>query len=307
MLSAPGLFSQTLPSWTQYHFNQLILNPAYAGSRGTLEANAFLHSQWRNMDGAPETQSVSVHSMLADGRIGLGFQLYHDHIGIEDNYHFALDYAYRFYTYGGAWAVGIQAAVANIRANYQKLDTYGTGDPAFENTRESVWKPDAGAGIWYNSKRYYFGLSVPDLVNEGHAFGEGNFDTLVQGVHVFSGSDVFLSSGYLFNVSPHFALKPYTLVKYSEGSPVQIDGSLSMIFYDALWVGGTYRTDQSLSVLLEYVVGQSRTLADKELSFGYSINFRTQGLGSYFGPTHELFLAWRFNRHNTKIVNPRFF
>ncbi|MFN3940896.1 MAG: type IX secretion system membrane protein PorP/SprF, partial [Chitinophagales bacterium] len=172
---------------------------------------------------------------------------------------------------------------------------------------ETVWSPNAGAGVWFSNNRMFTGFSVPVLLEQGDVSSDliqsnvGNVELAESTRHYY------YTLGFLIPVKENFSLKPYTLAKYTEGSPVQLDASLSMVFYDFLWVGGSYRTDNSVTIMAEYFLIKNATLQKREIGFGYAYNFRTGSTAALFGPTHELFIAFNLDKHNTLFKNPRFF
>ncbi|MBK6732048.1 MAG: PorP/SprF family type IX secretion system membrane protein [Bacteroidetes bacterium] len=297
--------SQNLPTYEQYHFNQLVINPAYAGSNGTLDVQAFIHTQWTEMDGAPQTESLSASTVVGDGRHGIGISFVHDNVGVSDKIQLKADYAFRMYMGKGVLAIGISAIANYTNWNYAELDAFQDGDPAFTDVPETSLTPNSGFGIWYSNPIMFTGLSIPVLVENEDLAVIPNAD---ETINVYDATrHYFYTLGFLIPISENFKLKPYTLAKYSFGSPVQIDGSLSMIFYDFLWVGGSYRTDKSITLMAEYFLKKNNTLRSNTFGFGYAYNFRNDNTSALFGATHEVFISFNLDTHITKFVNPRFF
>lgn len=299
--------AQNQPAFEQYHFNQFIINPAYAGSKGTLDAQAFIRRQWTEMEGAPRTESVSAHTALGDEKHGIGITLLHDEMAVTDKLKFDFNYAFRIYTGGGVLAFGVSAGASYTQLNYAQLDAYADGDPAFINAPETVWSPNAGAGIWYSNNFMFTGFSAPVLLEQENVSSDIIEDNVGEIDLAEATRHYYYTLGFLIPVKENFSLKPYTLAKYSYGSPVQVDASLSMIFYDFLWMGGSYRTDNSFTIMAEYFLTKNTTLQKREIGFGYAYNFRTGNTGTLFGPTHELFISFNLDKHTTVFKNPRFF
>ncbi len=296
---------QNLPSFEQYHFNQLVINPAYAGSNGTLDIQSFVHSQWTEMAAAPQTESLSISTAAGDGKHGIGLSLVHDQAGVSNKLQIQADYAFRMYLNKGVLAIGLGATANYTDWNYAQLDAYNDGDPAFTGIPETSITPNAGVGVWYSNPFMFTGLSVPVLIEHKDIASITGTNEPLQLYD--AARHVFYSLGFLIPISQNFALKPYTLAKYSFGSPVQIDGSLSMIFYDFLWVGGSYRTDNSITVMAEYFLKKKNTLRSNTFGFGYAYNFRNDGTSAIFGATHEIFISFNLVHNTTRFVNPRFF
>ena len=153
------LFAQDQPVYNQYQYNQLVFNPAYAGSRNALETSFFLHRQSVSIPGAPSTESFTVHSPLASDKVGLGLKIFHDNIGVTNTTFFGLDYAYRAHVSANLVAAfGLEASISNFSVNYSLLDGYNSGDPTFTTNIEDFWKPNFSAGLYLQSENYYFGI-----------------------------------------------------------------------------------------------------------------------------------------------------
>jgi type IX secretion system PorP/SprF family membrane protein len=160
-MSANG---QQEPMYSQYMFNMLNINPAYAGSRGAISTVALYRNQWVGFPGAPRTTSFSFDMPLQNKKIGIGAQFYDDRIGIERTTGFNAMYAFRFQFAGsGTLSLGLQAGLLNYQANYTEVNTYVPNDPAFSSNVRGVL-PAFAAGIYYNSDKFYVGFSAPALL-----------------------------------------------------------------------------------------------------------------------------------------------
>lgn len=161
MLLALSSHAQQQPMYSQYMFNMMNINPAYAGSRGVTSMTALFRDQWVNMPGSPKTASVSVDMAVKQKKIGLGLQLYDDRLGVERTMGLNLAYAFRIQTSEkGTLSLGLQAGILNYRANYTELSTFQSNDPVFSQNVNGIL-PAAGAGIYYNSDKFYIGASMP--------------------------------------------------------------------------------------------------------------------------------------------------
>ena len=296
-------FAQSEPAFEQYHFNQLVLNPAYAGSKNSLETNFFLHRQDIKVPGAPSTESFTFHAPVASQKLGLGVKFYHDHIGVTDKYLLGFDFAYQMYLGEGVLSAGLELSLTNYNVNFSKLDAFQNGDPTFTNEPVNIISPNAGLGIYYRNEHFYMGFSSLNLVEVQNdtTNGESSLQSYEQNRH-FN-----FHTGALISAGKHLTLKPGALVKYTYGGPVQLDLNLHFIIDNSFWVGAGYKTNNSMSVMAEYVLNYDKTLSGNEFSFGYAYNFLLDDLAPYLGPTHEIFLGYRFNKHNTRVRSPRFF
>lgn len=296
---------QNQPSFDQYHFNQLVINPAYAGSRSSLETNLFFRQQWTKMEGAPQTISAVVHGKTLNDKVGLGMKILQENIGAVNKFQLGLQYAYRIHAGNAVYAIGLDAGATNYQLHFTELSAYLDGDPAFTNQPENTWSPNLGAGIWINTKRFYLGASAP-VIFEDTISGAANHD--ISQLNIFEAyRHYYLSTGILIGNTETFAVKPYTLVKYAPLAPMQIDASMSFIFKNNFWLGGTYRTDNSAGIMAEYFADKNGILQDHIFGFGYAYNFSLGEVQDLFGPTHEFFVTYSFDRHITNFTNPRFF
>ncbi|MEM9832261.1 MAG: type IX secretion system membrane protein PorP/SprF [Bacteroidota bacterium] len=292
LIITPGAYAQQEVMFTQYMFNGLALNPAYAGSHDVVSATAIARQQWVGLEGAPSTQTFSLHSPVFNDQIGMGLMLLHDQIGITNQYNATLSYAYRIPLSHGKLAMGLRAGINSYHADYGEVGI--DNDDAFNQGNIQVWQPNFGAGLYYYNQRFYLGASVPQLLEETFNNGEiGANRGLVR--------HYFLSTGYVFDLNDDLKLKPNALVKMVEGAPVQFDINANLLIMEVLWLGISWRSFDSVDALLQL------QLTDR-LQLGYSYDFATSSeIRSVNGGSHELSLNYRFTIGHQKSVSPRYF
>lgn len=323
--------AQQDPMFTKYMFNSLVFNPAYAGSLDYLSFNAIYRNQWmgwgnRNSavdKGAPLTQTFTVHSPFKK-RIGLGFSITNDVIGARNTTTANFAYAYRIPFGKGKIALGIQAGAAYWRADWNRLNERDPNDPVF-TAMPSTWIPNFGAGLYYHSKFFYTGISVPQLLNYnlpilGIRLPENtNFARTYQ--HFY-----FTVGGAIPLYGPDFMLKPSLLVKSvgllqdfsgngtsitSPGAPNQIDLDVSIFLHQTLWLGLSFRTAveavfngkssvDSADVWVAYYL-------KKGLRVGASYDFTLTAVNQYSSGSFELMLGYDFQFSVAKVKTPRYF
>ena len=292
LLMVPKCYAQQEVMFTQYMFNGLALNPAYAGSHDVVSATAIGRQQWVGLEGAPSTQTFSIHSPIKSDRVGIGLLLLHDKIGVTNQYNATLSYAYRIPLKHGKLAMGLQAGMSSYQANYG--ETGIDNDVAFNRGTISVWQPNFGAGLYYYNDRFYAGFSVPQLL-------ERAYDTYPNSSNQGLVRHYFLNAGYVFDLNQDLKLKPNALVKVVEGAPVQVDLNANLLIMEVLWVGLSWRSFDSVDGLLQL------QLTDR-LQLGYSYDFATtREIRSVNGGSHELSLNYRFTIGHKKSVSPRYF
>jgi type IX secretion system PorP/SprF family membrane protein len=287
--------AQQDPMYTQYMFNMLAVNPAYAGSRNVVSATALYRNQWTGFNGAPETTTFTIDAPINDKKIGLGLQVFNDKLGITNTTGLVLSGAYRIRMDRGTLSFGLQGNVANRRADFTQvsLDPTGTSnDVAFQDFNNQT-NFNIGTGVYYNSDRFYVGLSAPQLLPTLYANSSGR-NLSKQEIHLF------LATGFVANLSNDFKLKPSVLVKGVAGAPIQADINATFWIKDMIGIGGQYRTNADVSAFLELQLNQ-------QMRLGYAYDYSVTRLQSFNSGSHELMLRYEFGFEKDKFISPRFF
>lgn len=291
--------AQQTATYSQYMFNTLAINPAYAGSHEALSITALGRFQNVGLSGAPNTQTFSVHSPLINNRVGVGLLVIHDELSVigQTGVHFSYAYRLPIKKDKSTLSFGLQGGMSMYNAQYTKLDLYnnsanGPTDPAFsQDIRDS--RPNFGAGIYYNTQTSYVGLSMPSMLNNVFDRGQ-NFTTVYQSV------PIILTGGHVFTLNRVLKLKPNFLFKMVDGQPVEFDINANMLFDEVLWFGLSYKSSKQVVMLTQFKIND-------QLQFGYSYTItagpiRTVELGS-----HEVMLNYRFWFNKKGVVSPRYF
>ncbi len=290
------IHAQTEPMYSQYMFNMLNVNPAYAGSRGTTTASALFRKQWIDMPGAPQTTVISIDGATREGRIGWGLQLLDDKLGVERTTGLMASYAFRIpVSDNGVLSLGLRGGLLNYRANFTEVNTFSPNDPTF-NQNVNGLLPAAGAGIHYTTDRFYLGLSIPSLL-------ETKLNAQKQ-ADVQSGKlknlHFFYTMGMVMDLSDQVKLKPSMLVKKVNGAPVQFDLNANVWLMDKLAFGASYRTKDAIVGLVEWQINE-------QLRFGYSYDHTISNLKSFTQATHEMMLRFEIGSSRSSFVSPRYF
>ncbi len=305
ILLAIGAFAQQDASFSQYFFNPLYINPAYAGSRGIFSGTMVYRTQWVGMDGAPSTESVGMHGMIPGSNVGLGLQFYNDNIGPLNNTAISAIFAYHLHLGEDTrLAFGIEGCMDNVNVSFNKIAVENVSDPSFSNNSSSSWAPDANAGLYLYKEKFFAGFSVKHIMQPD--FG-------LQNENIAENNDFFrtyyLTTGFVTPLSDNVGIRPSILAKYVQGAPVIIDLDASLIFYDKFYIGAGLRTDKrtdiggmdnALILSLEYDVAN-------RIRFGYSYDFYLSRGGSYNNGTHEIMLGWDLFSNKTKMTSPKYF
>lgn len=281
--------------YSQYMFNQLLLNPAYAGNHEVISANALYRDQWVGIDGAPVTETFSIDAPLHKNKVGIGLTIYNDKIGITKNTGGYFSYAYRIKFRKGTLALGLQAGLSHLRATYndvQYSQDNNMYDFSFSQNLNELF-PNFGSGMFYNTDKFFCGVSVPYLLKKS-LFQSSNIQGYRQAQHYFA------STGYLFNLKRGLVLKPSILFKYVDGAPLQVDFNANLWFYGLLGIGASYRTGDSFDALLELQL-------NNQLRLGYAYDYSLTELNRFNYGSHEIMLKYEFSFKKARIITPRLF
>jgi type IX secretion system PorP/SprF family membrane protein len=294
LLSTLG-FAQHTPLSTQYLFNGLLINPAYAGSRDALTTTLSYRRQWVGFEGAPTTQVLSVHSPLNARKLGLGLIVHNDRIGVSRETGFMSNYAYRMRLGDGKLAFGLGAGVNLMQADWTAVRTVTPGDVEFAADSRSVLRPNFSAGAYYSSHTWFAGLSIPYFLSQ-------RYDAATNTWAAYNDAGQYqpmLTAGFLVNVERDIKLKPSMLVRKAGAEKVQADLNLNFIWRGVLWLGAGYRTDDAFNLSLQ-------VLPSKQFTIGYSYDMATNAIRTYQQGTHEVMLQYEFGFH-VKAKDPRYF
>jgi type IX secretion system PorP/SprF family membrane protein len=281
--------------FTQYMFNGLTINPAYAGSHNAISANFIGRKQWVKLNGAPQSTSFSIHSPLGGEKIALGAQLIQDKIGVSKNFLGNLSGAYHLPISNTAkLSFGLSAGLDQLSANFNDLylgQDVSLIDPDLSNQSNFTdSKVNFGTGAYYYSKSTFLGVSVPRLLE--NSFGKN--DIYQQKRHVF------VYAGHVFTFSPNFKFKPNVLVKMTKNSPASIDLNANFLLIDKIWLGASYRSFESIDFLAQINVTD-------QLGIGYAYDWNTNGLKDANSGSHEIMLSYLFSFRKQAMLSPRYF
>lgn len=285
--------AQQQQMYSHYTVNGLAINPAYAGSRDAISGVLSYRNQWSQIEGAPVTQTLGVHAPVLRKKIGLGLNIVNDVIGISKNFTLMSTYSYRLKLKSGYLRFGVQAGIVNYRNNWSEVITTDEVDVVFSGGDESFWKPNFGAGLYFNNKKFFAGLSVPVLIP--HDLNDNN---PVNGAKLYQ--HYFFTAGTLLGLSSKLELKPSFLIKYVEGAPVQADLNAMFIFNKAFWIGGSYRTKDGVVFTTQYHT-------KKMLWIGYAYDYPLTDLNLVTKGSHEIFIGIDYQKLKSKILSPRYF
>jgi type IX secretion system PorP/SprF family membrane protein len=286
-------FAQQDAQFTQYMYNTININPAYAGSRSAMNIFGLYRTQWVGLDGAPETSSFSLNTPLNNSNLGLGVSLVNDKIGPTTENTFSADLSYTIPTSETfKISFGMKATANLFNLDVNKLSPEDQGDTQFQNLN-SKFSPNIGAGIYWHSDKAYIGLSVPNFI-ETNRYDSNEVAIFKEKINYY------LIAGYVFDLNPDIKFKPAVLTKLVEGSPLQVDLSANFMFNDKFVVGVAYRWSAALSAMVGFQITDG-------LYLGYGYDRETTNLNNYNSGSHEIFLRFELFTDYSRITSPRFF
>lgn len=298
MLFGITSYAQQDAQYTQYMYNTIVINPAYAGSRQALSVFALHRTQWVGLDGAPVTNAISINTPFNDSKVGLGLSFVNDQIGPSVENNIAVDFSYTIpLSYKYKMSFGLKASANLLDVDFTKLDYY-PGNAIFENNIDNKFSPNIGVGFYLHSDNSYIGISAPNILETKHFDSSASSSATS---HIATEKiNYYLIAGYVFDLNPNLKLKPSLMTKYVQGAPLQVDVSANFIINEKFVAGLAYRWTAAMSAMVGFQATPSWFI-------GYGYDFDTTQLAKYNSGSHEIFL--RFELFNTydKIVSPRFF
>ncbi|MFK7809188.1 MAG: type IX secretion system membrane protein PorP/SprF [Saprospiraceae bacterium] len=317
--------AQQDPMYTKYMFNSLVYNPAFAGSPEYLSVRALYRNQWWGIDGGPVTQSFSIHSPFKE-RVGLGFSMVNDKVGATGSTDMTGVYAYRIPFAGGKISLGVQASGTNFRTDWSRLKYKDPrpDDPSFDND-QNRWMFNVGTGAFYYTPKYYVGVSVPKLIendlNDGAGISEDQ-RTASTYRHYFiaagaawpiKGSAIYFKPSILIKSVGLFSAFRNTATQLNPvGAPTEVDIDAGFLFYEALWIGASFRTATSPRELggnssFDSVDLWASYYLQNGLRIGVSYDYTISKLRTHVDGSFEVMVGYDFNYSSNKVITPRYF
>lgn len=295
-LNVSDLCAQQDPQFSQYMFNPLYVNPAYAGSRGVMNGAIEFRKQWVGFDGAPTTMVFAVNTPTKKGKVGIGLEVINDQIGPRSTTGGYLDYAYRLPLGKGKLAFGLGAGIVSYKINFDKVVYKDQADGYATLGTVPITKPDFKFGIYFNNKRFYTGISFTHLNQETYTV---EVDTMKFSQKLVP--HAFFTIGRAFQLSDNVIFSPSIMTRgVSSAATTNLDLNLNFRFREVLWLGVSLRSEKSVVAMIQYNITD-------HLKVGYSYDMTTNRLKTYQSGTHEIVLGFDFNLFQSQVLSPRFF
>ena len=314
-------YAQQNIQFTQYMFNSLSVNPAYAGYKEEWFAQMALRNQWVGIEGAPKTGQVSIDGIVNPGSktLGVGLQVTSDKLAAQTSNSVYANLAYRLRLNAEdtqRLSFGIGFGLTQYGLDGTMLQPIDNSDNALPLGKIGSFIPDVRIGTYYYNPKWYIGISMMDLLsgdksNNLFRWRDGTADNIQRKRHVY------LITGMLFELSDQLKLRPSILVKEEFKGPTTIDGSAMLVFNNRFWIGGSYRTgldlwkkkyDENLKLNRDNALGViAQVYATERLRIGYSYDYAISGLQGYQKGSHELTLGYTLSGSARRLLSPRFF
>lgn len=292
LLTSVLSFAQQDAQFTQYMYNTTNINPAYAGSRGVLSIFALHRTQWVGLDGAPVTNSISIHTPFNGSNLGFGLSIVNDKIGPTQENTISADVSYSIRTSETfKLSFGMKATANFFDLDVNKLNPVNI-DPSLQNFNNK-FSPNIGAGIYLHSNKAYVGFSVPNFI-ETNRYNDNEIAIFKEKINYY------LIGGYVFDISSDIQFKPAGLLKIVQGAPLQADISANFMFMEKLTVGIAYRWSAAMSGMVGFQISEG-------MHIGYGYDLETTHLDKYNSGSHEIFFRYELFKNNNKMTTPRFF
>jgi type IX secretion system PorP/SprF family membrane protein len=289
------MFSQQETQQSMYFFNPVLINPAYAGSQEAIQITGTIRDQWTGLKGAPKTQVLSVHTPLKTENLGIGLTVLNDVLGVTKNTGAYADLAYsiKVNKKNNRLAFGLKLGMDFLRQDFSSLRINDNTDELYTegfNLRKNLF--NAGAGIYYYGNRHYIGLSSPRLVKNKIALNTDQ-KALQENHYYFFG-------GIVVKINPAINMRPSFIVKYVNNAPLSMEGNLSFLFYDKIWIGAMYRHLAATGLNISYNVNQN-------FRIGYAYDLQLTSLQKYSNGSHEIMLSYNLKSKAKGFKSPRYF
>ncbi len=286
--------------FTQYMFNEMFINPAYAGSREAMSTTLLHRQQWLNFPGRPVTTTFSLHGPLMYNKMGLGLSVLNERIGKLQRNLAYLTYAYRLKTGDkGKLAFGLNAGIHNQVNKLSELKAVDEGDVQISQNTPSLIAPNFGFGVYYNTSRFYAGLSIPRMIDDGFMFEQNGTikQTLNFNVAKFH---YYITTGYVFDAGDDLKIKPQLMVKMVQNAPIQFEANTNVLIRELIWAGISYRSGSNIAAILGVQISP-------QFLASYSFDYGLNAMQRYSQGSHEIALSYLFAFKGKKVVTPRYF
>ncbi len=293
-MNSTTISAQQDPMFTQYMFNTLAINPAYAGSREVLSVMLLARQQWVGFEGAPSTATLTAHSPVYNN-MATGISMIYDSYGPVNQTSLFVDYAYHLKMNNNLkLSLGLKGGFSHYAVDFTDLQRTESIDDAYNYLNEKETLPNFGFGIFLFNQNFYLGLSIPRILENSFENGSTNYGDGTEIRHYYG------MAGVVLHVNEWLVLRPSVMGRMAQGAPFSVDGNINSVLYDQLWLGVMYRLNESFGGIVQYQFSS-------QIKVGYAFDLNTNELSSYHSGTHEIMINYEFNFNKERVLNPRYF
>ena len=295
LLVSAASWAQLEPLTSQYLFNPLVINPALAGNREAMSISILHRDQWLGFEGAPRTETLSIHAPMRKEKVGLGLSLMLDRVGVSSTNLIEGSFAYRIPIKEGTLSFGLGGGLVVARNHWTDLVAVHPDDPGIPNEDGTYIYPDFSIGANYQNSSFFVALSLPMFLTHQFNTTTHRFEL----VNDFGNYNYHLQAGYLFRLAENWKVLPSLLIRYAPAAYPQADINSYVIYRDKIWLGASFRTNKSLIGLIMYQL-------NNQFSLGYSYDMGWGSTGRSMGGTHEIMIRYDF-KYTIDVISPRYF
>ncbi len=313
---ASSAIAQQYAQYSQYMFNGLVINPAYAGYKEIVNANMLARWQWVGIEGAPTTQTFTIDGPVLNKNGGLGLHIMNDELGAEKTTSVYGSYAYRIKVRDDArLSFGLSGGFNQYSTDGSKLSTADANDEAITSATQTAFAPDFKFGVYYYTDKWYGGASVNDLIGGLNKY-KSNTDKSLIGEKA---KHFFVTAGYIKELGSSLKIKPSFLIKEDLKGPTNIDFNAFLLFQEKIWLGFTYRTGFKLwknnldATQLKLRKGDAISFlaqfyASERIRIGLAYDYTSSSLNPAQHGSYEVSLGYYFVKKKTqRMLTPRYF
>ncbi|MFI5151395.1 MAG: type IX secretion system membrane protein PorP/SprF [Bacteroidia bacterium] len=290
--------AQQDPQYSMYMFNQIGVNPAYAGTVDALSSVFFYRNQWTGMEGSPVTEVFNIHTPIRSERMGVGLQFVEDKLGPTRTTSVLATYSYKVKLRKGKLSFGLSGGLMDQVIDYSLIDYKDKTDAFASLGSQGKAMPTFDFGIYYYTRSFYIGLSFTHINQP--AYNGFVKDSASRTVYGMIRKHNFITIGKVWVLNDNLSFRPSLLLKTVNGAPGSLDLDASFLVRKVLWLGLTLRSAGSLAFIAQY------TIQDR-IRIGYAYDWNFAGIGVYAPASHELFLGYDLNIYKSKTLSTRYF
>jgi type IX secretion system PorP/SprF family membrane protein len=293
------LSAQLEPSVSHFMHNKLFYNPATAGENTINTLHGLYRKQWIGFAGAPTIGLLSWQNAFAGDKIGVGANLLYHEIGIHKRTQADFAFSYRITLLNGTISCGLQSSFRHLQQNWADERLVGTQsvmlDQAIPGVQSSKIIPNFGAGIYYETERYYIGIAVPRMVKNDVDISEfGN----QQGKEP---RNFYQMAGFTHQIAPQVQMIYHVMGNYVVEQPFDLDINATVQFNRLFNAGLTYRLGGDEKQKGESIDVLAGVQVNPLLMVSASYDMHLGGINSYQNGSIELLM-----RYTLQPISPRF-